>query len=122
MEMAQAGRVYIDPEVTNQNRLARRFWETLSAAERPHVQHGAARISLLTPREQNVAQRIAASHTVNGIANALDLAPKTVENYTARVYRKLDLKGIESKGLRPSVLLAKIYLWHKLKGGEREKS
>ena len=40
----------------------------------------------LTPREKEIAYRVAAAHNTHSIAQALTLTPKTVENYTSRIY------------------------------------
>lgn len=117
LEAAEAGQVRIDPDVTDVNRLAARFWQTLLPVERPYIQKAAQRLPRLTPREQEVACRIAAAHTQDAIAVALKLAPKTIENYTSRVYDKLGLKALSSSGLRQPVILAKAHLWYELHYG-----
>jgi DNA-binding CsgD family transcriptional regulator len=47
--------------------------------------------SLLSPREQEVLEWLAAGWTVNEIAAGLGLAAKTVANCKQRLYRKLDV-------------------------------
>lgn len=48
----------------------------------------------LSPREQGVASLAAAGHTHKAIAQALGLAPATVRNHLARIYRTL---GVHSR-------------------------
>ena len=71
----------------------------------------------LTPREKEIAQRVAAAHNTQSIAQALTLTPKTVENYTGRIYDKLGFSeiGTETPGLRKAVLLAKVCMIQELR-------
>ena len=48
----------------------------------------------LTPRERAIAERYADGETYTQIADALHIAPSTVRNHLAAVYRKL---GVRSK-------------------------
>ena len=47
----------------------------------------------LTDREQQVLHRMAEGRSNAGIANLLHLSPKTVENYAAAIFTKLDLQA-----------------------------
>lgn len=105
-----AGRVVIDPEVhANRRGLADELLKRLTPAERRWVELAAASFNQLTPREKEIAHRLAASHNTEGIANALSVAPKTTENYITHVYDKLGLNEMarEDPHLRKVVVLAK---------------
>jgi DNA-binding NarL/FixJ family response regulator len=112
--------VVIDAEITGPPSLADELIERLEPVERRWVEHVAATLEQLTPRERDVAERIAASHNIEGIAQALDITAKTVENHVGRVYHKLGLNDMrqESPDLRRAVVLAKAYLIHDLRTGE----
>jgi DNA-binding NarL/FixJ family response regulator len=109
-----AGRVLIDPEVTNPRSLAEEFMTRLTAEERPWVEGILARFDQLSPREQEVAYRLAAAHTTEGIANDLNVAPRTIEHHIGHVYEKLGLREAPAP-LHRIVLLTKacmiIDLW-----------
>jgi DNA-binding NarL/FixJ family response regulator len=110
MDTALAGRVLIDPEVMlNPRYLVDDLLERLAPEERPWVEEAAARLEQLTPREREVANRLAASHTTEGIARALHLTVKTVENYISQIYSKLGLDEMSDQQieLRKSLILAK---------------
>jgi DNA-binding NarL/FixJ family response regulator len=114
-----AGRVLIDPEVTNPRSLADEFMARLTADESPWVEGILARFDLLSPREREVAYRLAAAHTTEGIANDLNAAPRTIEHHVGRIYEKLGLREAPAL-LHRIVLLTKacmiIDLWA---GGRR---
>ncbi len=109
-----AGRVLIDPEVTNPRSLADEFLVRLTPDERPWVEGIIARFDLLSPREAEVAYRLAASYTTDGIAADLNAAPRTIEHHIGHVYEKLGLRELPPN-LHRIVLLAKacmiIDLW-----------
>jgi len=108
-----AGRVVIDPEVqVNRRSLAGELSRRLRPDERTWVERVIVQWNTLTPREQDVAQRLAASHNTEGIAEALCVTAKTAENYIGRVYEKLGLGDMraEAPHLRQVVILAKACL------------
>ncbi|MBL8045012.1 MAG: response regulator transcription factor [Anaerolineales bacterium] len=114
-----AGRVVIDPEVQfNRRTVAADLLRQISADERPWVERVLENLNTLTPREQDVVQRLAASHNTEGIAQALSVTPKTAENYITNVYDKLGLNemGRTASHLRKVVVLAKACMMHELKG------
>jgi two-component system, NarL family, response regulator NreC len=118
-----AGRVVIDPEVqVNRRNLAGELSRRLMPDERPWVECVIAHWNTLTPREQDVAQRLAASHNTEGIAEALSVTPKTAENYIGRVYEKLGLSNMrtEASRLRQVVILAKACLIRDLQAEGQE--
>ncbi len=109
----RAGRVVLDPEVSfNRRGQTADLLQHLSPEERPWVERALANLTELTAREQEVAQRLAASHTTEGIAQALNVTGKTVENYITRVYDKLGLNEMHSAAphLRQVVIIAKAYM------------
>lgn len=113
-----AGRVIIDPDVhANRPELADQLFGHLTPEERTWVQYALQNFAALTPREREIAHRVAASHNTQSIAQALTLTPKTVENYIGRVYDKLGFSeiGTESPGLRKAVLLAKVCMIQELR-------
>jgi DNA-binding NarL/FixJ family response regulator len=108
-----AGRVVIDPEVQfNRRDAANDLLRKLGAEERPWVERVLANFASLTAREQEVAERLAASHNTEGIARALSVTPKTAENYIGHVYDKLSLTEMRGAAphLRQVVVLAKACL------------
>lgn len=58
-------------------------------------------LELLSPSEQTVAERFASGNNYKKIALQLDMAPSTVRNHIANVYRKL---GIHDKALLASLI------------------
>ena len=104
------GRVVIDPEVhANKPGLAEELIKRLTPDEGHWVEIAVENFELLTPREKEIAQRLAASHNTEGISQALSVAPKTTENYITHIYEKLGINnmGIEAPHLRKVVILAK---------------
>lgn len=105
-----AGRVIIDPEIrVNRKGLAEALIERLTSDERPWVVQAADNIGELTPREKDIANRLAASHNTEGIAEDLVISTKTTENYITHVYDKLGLNEMAQAAphLRKVVILAK---------------
>jgi DNA-binding NarL/FixJ family response regulator len=105
-----AGRVVIDPEVhANKPGLAEELIKRLTPDEGHWVEIAVENFELLTPREKEIAQRLAASHNTEGISQALSVAPKTTENYITHIYEKLGINnmGVEAPHLRKVVILAK---------------
>jgi DNA-binding NarL/FixJ family response regulator len=113
-----AGRVVIDPDVhANRPELADQLFERLTPEEKSWVQYALNNFDYLTPREKEIAQRVAAAHNTQSISQALTLTPKTVENYTSRVYDKLGFSEVipATTGLRKAVLLAKVCMIQELR-------
>ncbi|MBK9229576.1 MAG: hypothetical protein IPO15_01505 [Anaerolineae bacterium] len=65
-----------------------------------------------------MANRVAAAHSNEGIAQSLALEPKSVENYISRIYDKLGLNGAPRR-LRRTILLAKACMILDLRGQRR---
>jgi DNA-binding NarL/FixJ family response regulator len=112
------GRVLIDPEVTNPHSLADEFKARLTADERPWVEGILARFDQLSSREAEVAYRLAAAYTAEGIAAALDVTPRTIEHHISRVHEKLGLRELPPQ-LRHIVLLTKACMIMDLQGSGR---
>lgn len=113
-----SGRVVIDPEVhSNRHGLAEELLKRLTFDERRWVEHAVASFHQLTPREKEIAQRLAASHNTEGIASALTVSVKTTENYITHVYDKLGLNEMAQAAphLRKVVVLAKACMINDLK-------
>ncbi|MGC1376207.1 MAG: response regulator transcription factor [Anaerolineales bacterium] len=105
-----AGRVVIDPEVhANRPGLAEELIKRLTPDEGYWVEIAVTNFGQLTPREMEIAQRLAASHNTEGISQALSVSSKTTENYITHIYDKLGLNNIaqEAPHLRKVVILAK---------------
>lgn len=109
-----AGQVIIDPEVTDVRSLADRLMSRLTPEERPYVEVAVDLLPQLTPREREVAERLAAAHSNEGVAHALVLEPKSVENNISRIYDKLQLNDAPHH-LRRAVLLAKACMIYDLR-------
>lgn len=109
-----AGQVIIDPDVTNVRSLADRLVGRLTLEERPYVETATSLLPQLTPREREVAERLAAAHSNEGIAHALAIEPKSVENNISRIYDKLRLNDAP-RHLRRAVLLAKACMIYDLR-------
>jgi len=117
-----AGRVVIDPEVAaNQHGLANELLKRLTPDEGHWVEIAVANFGLLTPRETEIAERLAASHNTEGIAQALSVSAKSTENYITHVYEKLGLNDIASEAphLRKVVILAKACMINDLRKAGR---
>ncbi len=114
---SQAGQVVLEEDVvSNPTQMAREMSTLLSPEERPWVERAVSLIPNLSEREWDVAKRIAASHNNLGIAEALGLAQRTVENYVTTVYSRLQLSEVDrlAPSLRKSVLLAKACMIYEL--------
>ncbi len=112
-----AGRVVIDPEVhTNRSAIRDEIVNRLDSEEKNWIEFALTAHDDLTPREKEIAQRVAAAHNTHNIAQALAITPKTVENYIGRIYDKLGFSEIstETSGLRKVVLLAKVCMINEL--------
>jgi DNA-binding NarL/FixJ family response regulator len=110
---AMAGYVFIDREVMlNLRTLADDLLARLTDEERPWVEEAINGLDRLTPREQDVARLLAASHNVNSIARSLNISVKAAENYVGRVYHKLGLGEMakQASDLRKIVILAKAHM------------
>src|SRR5207245_8726905 len=94
----------------NQRGLFDELVKRLTADERPWVDFAVSRLGDLTPKEREIAHRLAASHNTEGIARAAGVTVKTVENYIGQLYDQLGFgeMGHEAPHLRKVVVLAKV--------------
>jgi DNA-binding NarL/FixJ family response regulator len=113
MAQVQAGHVIIDEEVSDKKGLTAVLCAALSPIESTLIQAALAHCHTLTPREYDVAQRIAAAHTVANIAAELGITIKTVEGHVSSIYNKLGF-NVTTLPIRPSVILAKTCLLYEL--------
>jgi len=105
-----SGYVIIDPRVTELNVLAKDILDCLAPEERRYVEQTITRLPTLTSQERNIARCIAAAHNRKGIAQKLNLKPRTVDSYIYRAYDKLGLHDMDPDfDLRNSVIVAKAY-------------
>lgn len=49
--------------------------------------------SLLTPREQQILERLLVGHTTRSIAESYGIGRQTVKNYATVIYEKLGVSG-----------------------------
>jgi DNA-binding NarL/FixJ family response regulator len=110
LDLVRSGQVLIEPdEQLSANQMSDDLLGLLSDLERPYVQHAANLFPTLSPREQEVAWRVAGAHENQSIALSLDMAPKTVESHIRQIYTKLGLTEAikQAPTLRKATLLAK---------------
>lgn len=117
INQVQAGQVVIDEEVSDRQELTAVLRAALRPEEITWVEHALAHCDTLTPREMDVARRIASAQTIANIAVALGIAIKTVEGHASRVYSKLGLNET-APPLRPAIVLAKACLLHELSANQ----
>ena len=112
----QAGQVVLDADVTNISGLAEVALTAVQPDERLWVESVINAIPQLTPREQQIAEAIAAGHRQQHIADTLTITHKTVENHTGNIYKKLGLAemGEQAPHLRQNIILAKAFLIYDL--------
>lgn len=113
LDLVISGQVLLEPDPNrSRNQSAKELLSLLSPQERTLVRNGVRLFHTLTPRETDVAWRVAASHNNSSIAAALAMAPSTVETHIASIYHKLGLNAADGQpsGLRKSTLLAKVCL------------
>jgi two-component system, NarL family, invasion response regulator UvrY len=75
---AMAGRQTLSPDIAQALALAR-------------VADGRSELQQLTPREFDILTMLVAPHSVDDIARALHLSPKTVQNLHYQIKRKLNV-------------------------------
>ena len=79
--------------------LVAKVQSALARSRQLHAEHLAqvtreARLSLLTPKEHEIAQRVVAGKSSPKIAQDLDISVRTVENHRARLMEKLHVESI----------------------------
>ncbi len=119
-----AGGVIIDPQLFPHPRsLADELLAQLTPEEKPWILKALASLQdrRLTPREEETARWLARSRKVEGIAQALNVSPKTIETYVTRVYSELGLDRLKTEApyLRQDIILSKVYTLYDLQSGNR---
>ncbi|MCA9971429.1 MAG: response regulator transcription factor [Anaerolineales bacterium] len=109
-----AGRSLPHADGINRYALATAVTTHFSAAETPWIEQAVAEFASLSPREQEVAHLLAASHTTGYIAARLGLNRGSVDNIVSRIYARLGLADLKNQadGLRPLPILIKACLLH----------
>ncbi|MBK9053279.1 MAG: response regulator transcription factor [Chloroflexi bacterium] len=110
-----AGHVMIDSRVTELAVFTKNLLDNLMPEERLWVEQTITALSTLTTQERNVMRQIAAAHNRKGIAQKLNLKPKTVDSYIFRAYNKLGLHNMDTdSAFRNAVIVAKAYMIYDL--------
>ena len=86
IEIVAGGGSYFGPEVAQLLR---------DAVMNPGETYGRS-LQVLTPREREILQLIAESHSTKEVANKLDISVKTAENHRTNLMKKLDLHDVAS--------------------------
>lgn len=112
----QNGKVVLSPQDMDMGRLATALQTAVTPDERPWIERAQSQCVHLTPREWDAAQRIAAAHTLQSMAAAMNITPKTAENYTSRIYDKLGLQEMAQRAphLRKAIILAKACMLYEI--------
>ena len=117
LDQVAAGEVVLDGIApTNRHHLGEEILDRLSAEERPWVIRAVILIPALSEQERLVGLRITGSQSNQGIATALGISLKTVENHIGRIYKKLGLSDVDERApqLRKATLLAKAFMVNEL--------
>lgn len=117
LEDARAGRVILDGDAAvGKPQLVQELRDRLSPLERPWVERAVRLMPTLSPREQEVARWLAASHNTLGLVTLLGISQKTVEHHIASLYDKLGLSDVDTVAptLRKATLLAKACMLYEL--------
>ncbi len=110
LDDARAGHVVLDGDAAaGKSQLVEELRTHLSPAERPWVERAVRLMPTLSPREEDVVRRLAASHNTQGIIETLGISQKTVEHHVRSLYDKLGLSDADAAAptLRKATLLAK---------------
>lgn len=113
----QAGRTVFNTVIINKYVVETAVSSRFGAEERPFINQAVADFFTLSPREQEIAHLIAASHTPQSAAKHLHLAKGSVENCITSIYQKLGLTDMktDNPALRPLPILVKACLIHDIK-------
>lgn len=106
------GRMLFQGDEVNKYVLATAVSSHFSDAEAAWIELALREFGQLSPREQEVAHLLSASHTPEHIAQRLGLSKGSVDNLISRVYNRLGLADMkdEELGLRPLPILVKACL------------
>ncbi|MCS6774683.1 MAG: response regulator transcription factor [Anaerolineae bacterium] len=112
------GRVVVDPDLSQPNRLARLILDQMDPLEREFVEVALQHLHTLSKRQLQIARHIQHGFTTQAIAEVASLTKHTVENVSHEIYQKLHLNHAPAK-LRPLVLLVKVMLLSDVLYGDR---
>ncbi len=117
LDDARAGHVILDGDAAlGKSQLVQELRDYLSPLERPWVERAVRLMPTLSPREEDVVRRLAASHNTQGIIETLGISQKTVEHHVSNLYDKLGLSEADTIAptLRKATLLAKACMLYDL--------
>lgn len=117
LDDARAGHVVLDGDAAlGKSQLVQELRDRLSPQERPWVERAVRLMPTLSPREQEVARWLAASHNTQGLIESLGISQKTVEHHISNLYDKLGLSDVDTIAptLRKATLLAKACMLYDL--------
>ena len=117
LDDARAGHVILDGDAAlGKSQLVQELRDHLSPLERPWVERAVRLMPTLSPREEDVVRRLAASHNTQGLIEALGISQKTVEHHVSSLYDKLGLSEADTTAptLRKATLLAKACMLYDL--------
>ncbi|GJM42839.1 MAG: hypothetical protein DHS20C20_31210 [Ardenticatenaceae bacterium] len=112
LEEVQAGRTLFAQDGINKFALATAVSTHFAVDERPWIEQAVTEFEFLSPREQEIAHLLSASHSSEHIAERLGLTKGSVDNIISRLYGRLGLTDMktEAPGLRPLPILIKACL------------
>ena len=116
----QAGRAVFNSSIVNKYVVETAVSTQFGEKERPYIDQAVTEFPTLSPREQEIAHLIAASHTSQSVAEHLHITQGSVENRITYIYRKLGLADmkINAPTLRQLPVLVKACLIYDIKHGE----
>ena len=117
LDDVRAGHVILDGDAAvGKPQLVQELRDYLSPMERPWVERAVRLMPTLSPREEDVVRRLAASHNTQGIIEMLGISQKTVEHHVRSLYDKLGLSDVDTVAptLRKATLLAKACMLYDL--------
>ena len=82
--------------IRDRSQLVQELRDYLSPLERPWVERAVRLMPTLSPREEDVVRRLAASHNTQGIIETLGISQKTVEHHVSNLYDKLGLSDADT--------------------------
>lgn len=117
LEDTRAGHIILDGDAAaGKPQLVREMRARLSPAERFWIERAVRLMPTLSPREDDVARWLTASHNNQGLVETLGISAKTVEHHISALYEKLGLAEVDTAAptLRKATLLTKAYALYDL--------
>jgi len=116
----RAGHAVFNRSIVNKYVVETAVSSQFGEEERPFVAQAVAEFVNLSPREQEIAHLIAASHTSQSVAERLHITQGSVENRITYIYRKLGLTDMKTNAptLRQLPVLVKACLIYDIKHSE----